>query len=644
MTIYLDYETTSKTDLLTQGLARYTSCPTTEILCLGWCIDDGPIECWFPEDEPFPQELNDHIATGADIVAHNALFDMLITDYVLVNDFPEAKQPKYEQWLDSMLLATASGLPASLGDICKALDLPVQKQKEGARLIREYSTQGRRPWMNNDKQLMEDYCKMDVETMRCFCSLLRPLSDRERKEWRTNANINMRGIPIDTEQAKASLSYANDVKADADKNIFDLTGGQVATARARKSRDEWLVPKLDDEQLKLITKVKDGKEKLVFDKAHRQDLAEHPNLPEEVSQFIEFVEIAGGSSTSKYKAAYHTELDGRVHYNLQFHGAATGRWTSKGLQVHNMPRDALDDPEPIIADLKKKTPLSSPAKTLSRLLRSMITHKDGISWVDWSAIEARMLPWLADSEGADKVLDIFREDRDLYVATAEAMGMGDRQAGKIASLSLGYGGGVNALLGMAKNYGVYYTEAEGEDIVYRYRTGNQWVVDFWNQLQTAAENAVKQPGTTFYAGRIAYQYDGADWLWCMRPSGNLQAYYQPRFELSTPPWGGEPRWALKALAGSVKPKAGEPWPRRVLTRGILAENVTQGASADLLRHCVLKCEEAKLPLIFHVHDEIVCEGNHLDALIDIMTNQRPEWADSSLPLKAEGEYKTRYGK
>ena len=122
---------------------------------------------------------------------------------------------------------------------------------------------------------------------------------------------------------------------------------------------------------------------------------------------------------------------------------------------------------------------------------------------------------------------------------------------------------------MAKNYGVYYTEAEGEDIVYRYRTGNQWVVDFWNQLQTAAENAVKQPGTTFYAGRIAYQYDGADWLWCMRPSVNLQAYYQPRFELSTPPWGGEPRWALKALAGSVKPKAGEPWPRRVLTRGVV---------------------------------------------------------------------------
>lgn len=635
---WLDFETTSMCNLTTQGLQRYVEAPTTEVICLGWAINDAEVQCWFPEDGPFPQELIDHVKADGLMYAQNSIFDRLVWDFVLANDY-EVPVPKQAQWRCSSARAMAHGLPANLKDICKAIDLPLQKQEEGLRLIHQYSCRGPQPWENDDKQLMADYCIMDVRTMRLFCSVLRELSDSEWAEFHANERINEFGIPIDVKFAEAALSYADDIKADVDDSIKELTKGAVASARSRKTRDAWLFERINGDQKELLAVHKNDVKKYSLDQEHRDNLLAAPDLRPEVEKLIQLMNDAGGSSTSKYKSMANTHVDGRVHHALVWHGAATGRWSSKGIQLHNMPRKAFDEPEELVQDVLEDYEITNPASTLSRLLRASITSPDGITFGDWAAIEGRVCPWLANDPRAEDTLDVFRRDEDIYVATAEAMGMDDRQAGKVAALSMQFAGGANALQRMAKSYGTFYTYEEADHLKSLWRTGNAWCVEFWHSLRAAADEAVNCPNTVTGAGRIEFYFDGGDWLWMKRPSGGLQGYFQPRFELVTYPWGGE-GYELTALAGSRKPKAGQPWPRMTLTAGILIQNATQGTAADLMRDCVMRSQH--LPVIGHVHDELLAEGDHRVEVKQIM-EFTPSWA-KGLPIKAEVEYKMRYGK
>jgi DNA polymerase len=638
-TLWLDYETTSKADLTTNGLQRYVEDPTTGILCLGYAFGDDEPECWFPEDSHFPGAIVDHIKRGGVMVAHNATFDRLITEYVLTNDF-NTPPTKLEQWRCSAARSMAHGLPAKLELACRAAGLPIQKQKEGTRLINKYSKHGRVPYEDDDKALMADYCKTDVAAMRQLCSILRELSDDEWAEYHRNERLNELGVPVDIEFATAALNYADDVKAEADGNIARLTGGVVKTARARKARNKWLFERITDKQKELLSVWKDKVKKYSFDQEHRANLLAAPDLDKDVEELINFTDDAGGSSTSKYSAMANTHVDGRVHGAITWHGAGTGRAASKGLQLHNFIRDAYDDPEPLIQDVLDDYELDHPAKTLAKLLRAAITSPEGISFGDWSAIEGRVCPWLSDDPRAQKVLDVFRNDQDLYIATADSMGLSDRQAGKVSALSLQFAGGAGALQRMAKKYGEVYTDEEAEHYKTLWRNGNKWCVDFWWKLHRAANDAYRNPGQEFFAGKISYFYDGGDWLWCLRPSGAFQAYFQPKIELVDYPWG-EQGYELTALAGSTQPKAGKPWPRRTLTPGILIENVTQGTAGDLLRNCMMQARE-DLPLIFTCHDEIIAEGDHQIELKTLMETL-PHWAEG-LPIAAGVKYQPRYGK
>ena len=332
-------------------------------------------------------------------------------------------------------------------------------------------------------------------------------------------------------------------------------------------------------------------------------------------------------------------VDGRVNYSLVWHGAATGRWTSKGLQVHNMIRKAFEEPESLIQDILEDYEVPTPAKTLSRLLRASITAPTGVTFGDWSAIEGRICPWLSDEPKAQDVLDVFRRNEDIYIHTADGMGLDDRQAGKVAALSMQFAGGAGALMRMAKNYGVIYTEEEAEELKVLWRESNQWCVRFWNGLKKAALNAFHDAGTEYECGKLTFYYDGGDWLWMKRPSGRYHAYFQPKIELVDYPWN-EQGYELTVLAGSSLPKAGAKWPRRTLTAGVLIENATQGAAADLMRDCVMQAKD--LPVILHCHDELVVEGDYVkevQALMDFC----PDWAEG-LPLKTEVKHKSRYGK
>jgi DNA polymerase len=630
--------------------------PETGIYTLSYAFNDEPPTTWLPGD-PLPERLAAHVTAGGALFAWNATFERLIWWYILSPEhgFPE---PALEQFFCTAARCRAHGMPSALGDAGRALGITYGKDVEGKRLIKTYSVFNV-PWEQipeEDQRLWVRYCERDVVTERDVGSCLRELDDYEWAEYHANERVNDRGVPVDLALAAAALEYAEEVRDDVDRKVRELTGGLVPSSNSRKQRDAWLLPQLTEEQTELLAKYKNGVKSLSFDKNHREALALHPTLPEPVHEWLGLMIEAGGATISKYKGMAFREVDGRVPGALLWNGAGqTGRFASRGLQLHNLRRDSLDDPEPTIALLLGGYELPEVTTTLARLVRSAVYDPDGMSWCDWSAIEGRVAPWLAKSKDGKRKLDRFRVHDadpstpdvysqtagDTYSKPADSVTKDERQVGKVQELSLQFLGGIGALKAMARNYGLYLEDAFAETLKDRWRRANPWAKAFGRGLENATFAAIRKPGQWFTAGRVAYAYDGADWLWCRLPSGRLLAYFQPRIELVETPWGAEAE-AVTCVWGSGKPKAGEDWPRRAMHGGIWIENTTQAVSADLLREALLACEDDGLEVFLHVHDEIVAGGDVLQKLERIMA-EVPPWAPG-LPLAATGGTGTRYGK
>jgi len=643
-----DYETRSPINLITHGAYVYATDPGTGIYNLGWAFNDEPPQVWHP-GEPFPQRMVDHINNGGIIQAWNAAFERLITWYVLCPDYG-VPEPAMEQFRCTAARARAHGLPSSLENCTRALGTGIYKNPEGTRLIKEYCAQNV-PWEGippADQALMDLYAAGDVDAERSVTQFLRELTDDEWYEYHLNEHLNDFGIPIDTAMAAAALEYAEDVRVDVDAKVLTLTDGKVASTRKRNERDAWVLPQLTENQIKLITNKAKGK--ISFDEAHRTALLVHPELPPKIAAYLDLVAEAGGATIGKYKAMALRQIEGRVNGILQWNGAGqTGRFSSLGLQFHNLRRDSFDYPEPIIDDLMSGYELDDVTTTLARLVRSTVYRPDGLTWFDWSSIEGRVAPWLSDSPAGEAKLQLYIDGVDPYKVNAASyfdvhyddVTKDQRQAGKLQELALQFLGGVGALHVMGQASGVHLEDAEAELLRDAWRKLNPWAKSFGAQLDNAAIKAIGTPGEWFHAGRVAYAFDGGDWLWCRLPSGRLLAYFQPRREFVETPWGDE-HLAVTVLWGSGKPKVGEDWPRRGMHAGLWLENVTQAAAADILREAVIRIDDAGLDIVLTVHDEVVVEGHCVEQLGAIML-QMPAWA-VGLPLDGEGDSGTRYGK
>ena len=276
------------------------------------------------------------------------------------------------------------------------------------------------------------------------------------------------------------------------------------------------------------------------------------------------------------------------------------------------------------------------------MLRPALIPAPGKSFVvaDWSAIEARVTPWASADPQAEAVLDVFRQGRDIYKREAAGIyripeeSIGDeseeRQIGKVAILSLGFGGSVGAFSAMGRNYGVIMAESDSRRIVDAWRRANPWAVRYWGKLEEAYRRAMRHPGHEVPVGRVTYLYDGQH-LWYALPSGRILCYPFARFEDDE----------ITYLKAAWKPAAdAKEWPRARLWRGLACENITQAIAHDLLRHSLRQLPET----VLHVHDEIVLETDNPDPeyLRNIMCTA-PDWA-AGLPLKAGVKVMTRYGK
>jgi DNA polymerase len=275
------------------------------------------------------------------------------------------------------------------------------------------------------------------------------------------------------------------------------------------------------------------------------------------------------------------------------------------------------------------------------MLRPALIPAPGKQFVvaDWSAVEARVTAWASNDPQADDVLQVFREGRDIYKREAagiyrvaeDAVDKDQRQIGKVAILSLGFGGSIGAFSAMGRNYGVFMPESDSRRIVDAWRRSNAWAVRYWGKLEDAYTRALRNPGREFSAGRVVYLYDGQH-LWYALPSGRVLCYPFAKFE------GDE----ITYVKAAWKPAAdAKEWPRARLWRGLACENITQAIANDLLRHALRQLPD----VVLHVHDEIVMETADPDApntLEQVMCTP-PKWA-AGLPLSAEVEVMDRYGK
>ena len=641
--LWIDFETRSRCDLKVAGVYNYAQDATTEVLCMSYAFDDEQVKTWTP-NLTFPSDVLNH---KGQIRAHNAAFERLIFWYVLQIDFD------LEQFYCTAAQARANCAPGSLEDVGRFAGASMKKDHRGAQLIRLLSVPREDGSFREDPALMAEmiaYCETDVKAMRVVSNAMRQLSDEELLDYHVNERINDRGVLVDVPLCQAAQRYAGEEMAAIEREVQDITAGALTSVRSPRMR-EWVHERVGP-QAKALMQVG---ERVSIDKAVRANLLtfEDPaEVPPDVADVIQCADDLWASSVAKFQrlAALADVEDHRVRGAFVFAGgSATGRASSYGAQVHNFARATAKDPEAVRQAMvrgHKIVPTYGRRVTdvLKGMLRPALVPAPGhvLIVADWSAIEARMNPWLSAETTSEAKLDLFRTGADVYKHNASAtfhvpvdeVTKDQRQLGKVQELACGYGGGVGAFNAMGRIYGVLLPEAESRRMVDAWRRANPWAVRYWQDLEGAYTRAMRNPNHEFSAGRVTYLYDGQT-LWYELPSGRILCYPNARLEAD----------GVSYAKASWKPAAdAKEWPRARLWRGLAAENICQAAANDVLRAALRRVDGA----VLHVHDEIVLEVPEAQAEQAAQDLKRvmcepPAWAQG-LPLDAEVGVMTRYGK
>jgi DNA polymerase len=654
VTLYCDFETRSRCDLRSRGVYNYAQDRSTSVLCMSYAFDDEEVVTWTP-DQPFPQRVAEH--TGQ-IRAHNAAFERLIFWFVLCPD-QGIREPSLSQFYCTATQARANCAPGSLEDVGRFAGATMKKDHRGSQLIRALSVPRGDGTFNDDAALLDEmyrYCDQDVRAMRAISRSLRDLSAEELADYHVNERINDRGVRVDLALCNAAVKYASDELVEIQQIVAEVTEGAITSVRSPKMR-QWVQDRVGPEALKLMTVHKDGVEKMSIDKNVRANLltfaAENPDeVPHDVAEVIQCADDLWASSVAKFSrlAALADDEDHRVRGAFVFAGgAATGRASSYGAQVHNFARKCAKEPDETRAAMvrgHKIVPQYGRRVTdvLKGMLRPALLASDG-NWLavaDWSSIEARVNPWL--SGRGDAKLELFRSGRDVYKVNAmatfrvafEDVTPDQRQVGKVQELACGFAGGVGAFAAMGRVYGLSLPEPEAKRMVNGWRAANDWAMPFWQDLEQAYTRAMRHKGHEFAAGRITYLFDGVH-LWYALPSGRVLCYPFARLEAE----------GVTYAKAAWKPAAdAKEWPRARLWRGLACENVTQATANDLLRYSLRMLDAEGFEPVLHVHDEIVLETNDPDRTVEAMKRimcSTPTWAEG-IPLGIEVHTMRRYGK
>ena len=629
--ISIDFETYSECDIRKSGAYAYADHPTTEVLCLAWAVDDQPAQLWTPKD-PIPTELFSLIEEGATLWAWNSFFEMCIWSQVL-----DWHQVPIKQWRDTAALAAAQAYPRALGKCGEALGLTgdAAKDKRGKILIQRLCKPYRGERRNDPDLLQElyDYCLQDVVAEREIRYKLRNLRGLEQEVWETDQLINWRGVRLDRDAIYNALEIIYTHTKALNAQVRDITNGELDNTASRAKSLQWINAQ--------------GYPMDSYDKNAVETALADDNCPALIKKFLEIRQALSKSSTKKYDAMQALlGGDGRARGVLMYHGAATGRWAGRHFQPQNLPRPTIDDVDAVIEQMKHRDPEQidgEPMEALASCLRGMLIASDDHRLIvsDYSSIEARVLAWIADHEDA---LNIFRDNKDIYKYTAAEMyGIAysevnkfQRFVGKVATLALGYQGGVRAFQKMSEAYGAEVSEGQALKIRNDWRDANTPIKNLWIATEKAARNAVSYKGKAFATAKGSFKFVNDDLLFKL-PSGRILSF--PEAKMVQGDRGMD-------LVYSGMNNHTHKWGDIKAYGGSLVQSITQAVARDILAEAVLRLEKSGYPVVLHVHDEIVADvpqGHGSLAEFEKLMCVLPEWAEG-LPVEAEGYESKRYRK
>ena len=646
MTLWVDFETRSACDLKAAGVYNYAQDISTKVLCMSYAFDDEDVQTWTP-DQPFPTWLLTR-HTGL-IYAHNAAFERLIFWYVLGINF------KLEQFYCTATQARANCAPGSLEDVGRFAGASMKKDHRGAQLIRLLSIPQANGSFRQDATLMAEmiaYCEQDVRAMRAVSLGMRPLSEDELADYHVNERINDRGVMVDVPLCQAAVKFASDEMIEIEQIVDEVTEGAITSVRSPKMR-QWVIDRVGPQALKLMESHKDGEKKYSIDKTVRANLLamENPDeIPPAVAEVIQCADDLWASSVAKFSrlADLADVEDQRVRGAFVFSGgSATGRASSYGAQVHNFTRKCAAEPDAVRnAMVRGHTIVPKYGERVTDVLKGMLRPAlipaagKQLVVADWSAIEARVNPWLSNCFAGERKLEIFAKGEDVYKVNAaatfgvavDAVDDRQRQIGKVQELACGFAGGIGAFAAMGRVYGVHLPESDAKRMVDAWRRANAWSVPYWQKLEESYTRAMRNKGHEFPVGRVTYMFDGQH-LWYMLPSGRVLCYPYAKLEQD----------GISYAKAAWKPAAdAKEWPRARLWKGLACENITQAVANDLLRHALRQLDD----VVLHVHDEIVLESTdpvEAATRLEKVMCTPPAWA-KGLPLAAGVSVMTRYGK
>ena len=645
--LFIDVETYSSVDIKESGAYKYIESPDFEILIIGYALDDGPVKIVdLAQGEEMPEEFEEALLDPDCVkVAHNAVFERLSFKHIGYN-------VPAEQWYCTSVKAAYCGLPLSLDGVSKALNLTDKKLDTGKALIKYFSCPCKATRVNGMRtrnypehapekwEMYKEYNKYDVLAEREIFKRLEAyiIPDIERKMYALDQNINDRGILVDMELAESAIAVDNTYTSILTQHAQQLTG--LENPNSPVQIRQWIEKTTGCVVMSLS---KETMPDLMKEFADYPDVIELLNIRKKLSK----------TSIKKYYAMLNCAMkDHRVRGTFQFYGAnRTGRWAGRLLQLQNLSKNHISHIE-VPREMIRARDWESVemmyddvADILSQLVRTALIASPGkvFSVADFSAIEARVISWLANEKWR---MDVFRGDGKIYEATGAKMfnvpisaitkGSVLRDKSKISELALGYEGSLGALKRMGgERMGLSNTEMMS--LVRKWRMANPAIVDMWKEIDEASKEAVRyQRPVSCTCRNIIFDCNG-EFMTIQLPSGRKLFYYGPKFKDKKIGCSMMPTRVL-CYQGVVQET--KQWGEIDTYGGKLTENIVQAIARDLLGDAMLRMQDEGYEIVASVHDEVIVEvpeinaKDHYNRLVEIMSTP-PQWAED-LPLNADG--------
>ena len=652
----VDIETFSSIDLKKSGVYRYVEAPDFDILLIGFSIDGGPVEvidCTARhnnyEEERKMVQFKKHLYDPECIKsAYNANFERTCLAKWLGKEMPP------EEWRCTMIKCLTMGLPGSLADAGIALGLPEDKLKDpqGKALIQYFSKPCKPTRVNGQRtrnlpehapdkwKLYIEYNRQDVVTEMAIDSKLEiyKTTETEQELWNLDQEMNDRGVRIDVDMVDKIVNYDTVRKEELQQEAQEITG--LANPNSLAKLKVWL----NDQGMPMTSVTKDT-------------IAAALSLqyiPENVRRVLEIRTALGKTSTAKYSTMLDAVCDDhRLRGILQFYGAnRSGRWAGRLVQTHNLAKNSLPD-----LDLARELAAEGDFETMqtlfgetafvfSELVRTAFIPSEGCRFVvsDFSAIEARVLAWIA---GEEWVLEAFRAGKDIYCETASMMyhvpvakhGANGhlRAKGKVAVLACGYQGGVGAMKRMDKEGTI--PEEELQAVVDSWRNANPKIVKLWRLCEIAVRTAIEEHRTVRLQHGLEFSYINHN-LFIKLPGGRKLCYWDTKLKM-------DPRDGREHIVYMGVNQETKQWGETETYGGKLVENIVQATARDCLAVAMTRVSKLGYKIVMHVHDEMIVDvpvedTGALDTINACMA-EPIDWAPD-LPLKGDGYETTFYKK